>query len=441
MRRNFNWDQKYLHWGITAFCVIAGCTLFYQAVAHLQVFGTAIRNAVAILSPFIWGLVFVYFLAPLMNVLERSAFLPLLSRTKASEKSGKTGPRRQKTIKSLARALAIFVSELVLLLILAVLVWLIIPQLYTSIENIVVNSGLYFDTATNWIEKALADYPTIDEYVVNAADKLSNWFTSWFTNDFLKQFGSVVSSLTTGVYHVATAVYNLVIGVIVSVYILADKERYLAAAKRILYSVFSVEASQRIISAVVFTDRTFRGFFTGKLLDSAIIGVICYIGCAIMRMPYTLLLSVLIGVTNIIPFFGPVIGLVPSALLVLFVSPIKCLLFVIFVLVLQQVDGNLIGPKILGNSVGISGFWVMFSIIVGAGICGFWGMLLGVPVFVVIYTGINRLIDRKLKKSSLPSETEEYIDLVNIDPATLKLTYRKKTAAGSNTEKENKSET
>ena len=177
------------------------------------------------------------------------------------------------------------------------------------------------------------------------------------------------------------------------------------------------------------------GFISGKLLDSAIIGLICYIFCAITNMPYALLVSVIIGVTNIIPFFGPFIGAVPAGLIILLVNPAKCLIFVIFIIILQQVDGNLIGPKILGNSTGISGFWVMFSIILGAGLFKFWGMLLGVPVFVVIYTLVNNIVKRKLERSDLPVETEEYLDIDRIDPITREVL---RTPAASERQRERK---
>ena len=216
-----------------------------------------------------------------------------------------------------------------------------------------------------------------------------------------------------------TGVYNLVIGIIVSVYILSDSETFAANAKRILYSLLTPEAAKKLLEGLDFTDRTFVGFLNGKLLDSAIIGLICYIVCAILNMPYALLVSVMVGVTNIIPFFGPFIGAVPSAIVILMVSPVKCLIFIIFVIILQQVDGNIIGPKILGSSVGINGFWVMFSIILGAGLFSFWGMLLGVPVFVVIYTAINNAIDRKLRRSDLPHRTDDYKNLEYIDPVSL----------------------
>ena len=158
-----------------------------------------------------------------------------------------------------------------------------------------------------------------------------------------------------------------------------------------------------------------------RLLDSLIIGIICYIVCSILQMPYTLLVSVIVGVTNIIPFFGPLIGAVPSALIILMVNPTKCLIFVIFVIILQQIDGNIIGPRILGNSTGITGFWVIFSIILGGGLFKFWGLLLGVPVFVVLYSLVTNLIVKKLKRSDLPWELKDYEELEYIDPATLQV--------------------
>ena len=201
-----------------------------------------------------------------------------------------------------------------------------------------------------------------------------------------------------------------------------------------------MEAADKLVDGIRFTDRTFIGFITGKLLDSAIIGILCYIFCAIVDMPYALLVSVIIGLTNIIPFFGPFIGAVPSALIILLIDPWKCLIFVVFIIILQQVDGNFIGPKILGNSIGISGFWVMFSIIVGAGLFGFWGMLLGVPVFVVIYTLVDKAMSRKLQRSDLPSETEDYMDIDRIDPITRKVLRTRKNGERTRVRKEKEGE-
>ena len=410
MKKRFRWDKKYLYWGITGFCVIACAILFFMALNYISALGTAVKTLVKILSPFIWGLVICYLLAPLMRALERGAFLPLGRRL--YQKSKKSNGER------FARNLSVLVSEIIMLALMAALVYLILPQLYSSLETIVVNSNTYIANVTNWVTKMLEDYPEIERYASQLLGTVNTNLMAWIQGTVLPELGSLVTNVTTGVYYVLMGVYNLVIGIIVSVYILSNLEGFTASAKRMLYSLFPVETAEKIREGLAFTDRTFMGFINGKLLDSAIIGLICYIVCAILKMPYALLVSVIVGVTNVIPFFGPFIGAVPSAIIILMVSPLKCLIFIVFIIILQQVDGNIIGPKILGSSIGINGFWVMFSIILGAGLFGFWGMLLGVPVFVVIYTAINSRIERRLKENDLPWRVEEYSELDHIDPVT-----------------------
>ena len=282
----------------------------------------------------------------------------------------------------------------------------------------VANSPMYIETASRWITQLLEDFPEIEHYVSQTLGQVNDSLMRWIQNTVLPELGNLISNVTSGVYYAIMGIYNLVIGIIVSVYVLSNLEQFGASAKRILYSAFSVEMAKKILEGLEFTDRTFMGFINGKLLDSAIIGLICYIVCSILRMPYSLLVSVIVGVTNIIPFFGPFIGAVPSAIIILLVNPVKCLIFIAFIILLQQLDGNIIGPKILGSSVGINGFWVMFSIILGAGLFGFWGMLLGVPVFVIIYAAITGSVTRKLKRSDLPWEAADYMDMAYIDPVT-----------------------
>ena len=409
MRRIFNWDKKYLYWGVTAFCVIACSILFYMALAYLPVIGTALKSLARILSPFIWGLIITYLLAPLYKGLYQGFFLPLTEKLSGKKKKG--SPK-------LAKGLSVLLSIIVFLAMITALVYLIIPQLYSSVETIVNNSPGYIDKLSEWSKNTLANYPELRDFVIEKFEEINTNLFTWVRDTILPGLGSFVSNITAGVYYFLRAVYNIVIGIIVSAYLLSNMESASARAKRLCYCVFGVEWAEKIRRAIRFTDRTFMGFINGKLLDSAIIGLICYIVCAILKMPYALLVSVIIGVTNIIPFFGPLIGAIPSAFIILLVDPLKALIFVIFIIILQQVDGNIIGPKILGSSIGINGFWVMFSIILGAGLFSFWGMLLGVPVFVVIYTGITILVERKLKKRSLPVDPEDYADLDHIDPVT-----------------------
>ena len=199
---------------------------------------------------------------------------------------------------------------------------------------------------------------------------------------------------------------------------LYSRETFASHCKKIIYCIFSLEASEKILKGVQFTNQVFIGFLSGKILDSLIIGILCYIGCMILRMPYALLVSVIVGVTNVIPFFGPLFGMIPGTIIILMESPLKALIFLVFIILLQQFDGNILGPKILGNKVGINGFWVMFSIIFGAGLFGFAGMLLGVPLFVVIYSFFKNLVNKKLGRSGLPTDSAEYRELDYFDPKT-----------------------
>lgn len=410
MRHHFRWDKKYLYWGVTAFCVIAAAILFYMALNYLPLLRKGLASLLHILSPFIWGLVICYLLTPFMRLVERKFFKPLGK--KLYKKSKRSDGSR------FARSMSVLLSELFLLAILAALVGLIIPQLYSSLQNMVSNSPMYINTGSRWLTQLLEDFPEIEHYVSQTLGEVNTSLMDWIQNTVLPKLGSLISNVTSGVYYAIMGVYNLVIGIIVSVYVLSNLEQFGASAKRVLYSLFSVEMAKKILDGLSFTDRTFMGFINGKLLDSAIIGLICYIVCSILRMPYSLLVSVIVGVTNIIPFFGPFIGAIPSAIIILLVNPVKCLIFIAFIILLQQLDGNVIGPKILGSSVGINGFWVMFSIILGAGFFGFWGMLLGVPVFVIIYTAITSSVTRKLKRSDLPWEAADYMNTAYIDPIT-----------------------
>lgn len=411
MRRRFRWDKKYLYWGITAFLVISASVLFYMLLHHLPEIQGMWSKIVTILAPFIWGLVLAYLLLPLTRALEKLFSSP---RMRKAHIKGK-----------FARIAAIVVSEIVLLVILTAFVLLILPQLYSSIETIVVNSPEYYKKMTDWLELRLEDHPEVEQYVSQALETLSNQLMDIVNNRLLPSMGSVLSSLTTGVFAALKGVYNLIVGIIVSIYLLANREIAKAGFRKVLYSVFSIETAEKIRAGLVFTDKTFMGFLSGKLLDSAIIGLICYIVCAILKMPYTLLVSVIIGLTNIIPFFGPLIGAVPSAFIILLVDPLKCLIFVVFIVVLQQIDGNIIGPKILGSTVGINGFWVMFSIILGGGLFSFAGMILGVPVFVVLYTALSALVDKQLRRNDLPQDFDTYARLDYIDAATREVHLKK----------------
>ena len=429
MKKKFRWDRKYLYWGFTAFCVIAASILFYMLITRFPDISGALSKLGKILSPFIWGLIIAYLLAPLMLGMEKHIFLPLCRKFFRKSKNG--GAR-------LARGLSVFFSLVVFLLVLTSLVYMILPQLYESIKTIVENSPDYIASLTEWAEMRLKDFPEVEAYVMQALGNFNQELVNWLQSTVLPKLGGFLTSITSGVYYVLMGVYNLLVGIVASLYVLGNLERFKAGSKRVLYSVFSLQAAEKIRGAVDVTHKTFMGFISGKLLDSLIVGFICYIFCAAVSMPYALLVSILVGVTNIIPFFGPFIGAVPSALIILLVSPVKCLVFVIFVVVLQQVDGNFIGPKIIGGSTGINGFWIMFAIIVGYGLFGFWGMLLGVPLFIVIYNFFDKRIKGRLERSELPSVADEYRRIDHIDPLTREIVWKPGEAPAPETTEEQK---
>ena len=365
-----------------------------------------------ILSPFVWGLVIAYLLCPLMRTYQRVLFTPLGKKMFAGKQDG------EDRVFKFARTMSVILAIITMLAIIAAVIWLIVPRVIDSIRLIVVNSTDYINAAYVWIDKLLADFPEVEKSISETYGNVSQGFFEWLRSTILPRLEGIITNVTSGAYYLLKGIYNVFIGMIVSVYVLYSKERVGSHAKKLLYCIFSLEASERIIKALHFVDDVFIGFLTGKILDSAIIGVLCYVVCAILGMPFALLVSVIVGITNIIPFFGPFIGAIPSALIIVLAEPVKGLIFVIFIFILQQFDGNVLGPKILGSSVGINGFWVMFSIILGAGLFGFVGMLLGVPVFVVIYTGLRILVDRKLKRSGLETDGDYYGKISYIDPET-----------------------
>ncbi|WP_367933186.1 AI-2E family transporter, partial [Enterocloster citroniae] len=263
--------------------------------------------------------------------------------------------------------------------------------------------------------KLFEDNPDVQQAVMPYYEQAVEEFQKWLTEKLVPNMSMIIGQLSTGLLNVVTVVKNILIGVIVMVYFLNIKDTLAAQSKKIIYSVFKLKEANRIVSEVRFAHGVFGGFITGKLLDSLIIGIMCFFALKFLKMPYVLLISVIIGVTNVIPFFGPFIGAIPSAFLILLVSPMKCLYFLIFILILQQFDGNILGPKILGDSTGLPSFWVLFSILLFGGLMGFVGMIIGVPTFAVIYRLTSMYVSNSLVKKDLSSRTEDYLRLDHID--------------------------
>ena len=291
------------------------------------------------------------------------------------------------------------------------------------------NAETYYTSIDRWVTNILEDNPEIQSYVDSALGKIYDFINNWITTTFLQDVQKLLTTLTSSVVAFVKGFMNFLIGFVASIYILWSKETFQAQSKKIIVALLSPKGADHVFYLGRNIYRVFNGFVIGKIVDSAIIGVLCYIGILILKMPYPALIATVIGVTNVIPFFGPIIGLVPCAFLILLVNPLQAFYFVIFILVLQQVDGNVIGPKILGNTVGISGFWVLISITIAAGIFGFAGMLLGVPVFAVIYLIISDIVNSALRKKQKTTITDEYYDIREVSDLDRKAEAARQAAA------------
>ena len=396
--------RNYICWGVTALAVIALSIAFAFFLTRFQVMKAGLRAFIGILMPVIYGAVLAYLLLPIYNR-TRSLLEGWIAK----------GVKKEKTVRGLSKAGATAVSLIVLFVIVAGLFWMVIPQIYTSIIGLQESLGENINNLSLWLMKMFEDNPTIEQTIMPFYEQAATEFQNWLTTDLVPNMSKIIGELSTGLLSVVTVVKNILIGIIVMVYFLNIKDTLSAQSKKIVYSLLKVKDANRLVSEVRFAHSVFGGFITGKLLDSLIIGIMCFFALQFLKMPYVLLVSVIIGVTNVIPFFGPFIGAVPSAFLILLVSPMKCLYFLIFILVLQQFDGNILGPKILGDSTGLPSFWVLFSILLFGGLFGFVGMIIAVPLFAVIYRLTAAYVSSALKKKNLSARTEDYLSLDYID--------------------------
>ena len=387
--------KPYLYGMLAGFGAIALSIIFFFLIYRFDGFGSAISTLTGILMPFIYGAVIAYLLKPVCNWIE--AFLHKLF------------PERMHRF---ANMLAVALTILFGLLLIYALIMMIVPQLITSVTTLYYTARNNLNDFVDWAshQEIIASNQKLLDFIETSYDNLQDTLDNIVRTKLVPSMQSLLSGAALGVMSFVTFLKNIIIGVIVSVYLLASRKKFGQQGKLILYSLVKPRWADLIMEEVRYADRMFGGFINGKILDSAIIGVLCYIGCLIFKFPSALLVSVIIGVTNVIPFFGPFIGAVPATLLILIQSPIKALWFVLFVLVLQQLDGNVIGPKILGNTTGLSSFWVLFAILLFGGLWGFVGMIVGVPLFAVIYDVIKKLVIHGLKHNKEIDLLQTYHD-------------------------------
>ena len=333
------------------------------------------------LRPILYGAVLAYLFKPMCNYFEKRLTF-LFGKKLGHDKA-----------KKLSHYLSMLLTYIIFGAIIYFLLSIILPQLVKSIMQLVSSIPAFYNSLILLVKKIVSENPLLAENIEHILEGFYQGFNSWYQGSLFP----LLSQITGGVMVTFTFILNLFIGFIVSVYLLNGRKKLCAQAKLIVKSIFPREQANAIFGEVAYADRMFSGYFAGTLIDSALIGVLCYLLCLITGMPFPILVSVVVGVANIIPFFGPYIGMIPSAIIILTVSPVKALIFVVMIWILQQIDGNIIAPKIIGSSVGLSSFWVLFAILLFGGLYGFFGMIIGSPIFAVIYHIIGKVIRKYAK--------------------------------------------
>ena len=393
------WKNRYVKWGLTAFCTVGAILLFYDTIFGSHALVLFVRKLLKAAQPVLYGAFMAYLLTPVVNFFELRPF------AQVSRKPLPREPERHRISKGI-RAVSILLTWALILVMAYVLFSILIPELYKSLLQLVSNIETYYNTINGWVQHLLETNPALERWATLQMENYYKLLEDWVKNDLLPQLTTLMGVVSGGVF--SGFFGDLLVGVIVSVYFLATKETCAAHARKVVYSLFSEKHVYWVLRGSARVDDIFAGFVRGKLLDSLIIGILCFFGCTLLKMPYTPLISVIVGVTNIIPFFGPFLGAIPSTFLILLVSPMKAVYFVIFVLALQQLDGNVIGPKILGDKTGLSSLWVIIAILVGGSFFGLAGMFFGVPVCACLYSLADFLVEARLKEKDLPLDTAAY---------------------------------
>lgn len=401
--------RQQLSKGLGVFVIIAASIVFYFLFLRFANIFSGFETVINILKPVMYGLVIAFLLNPIVMRVEW-----LLSKL-LSKKF-----KNQKRIQSISRSLGIVSALGVLFLLILLLINLIIPELLNSIQNLIINLPEQLNGLVIKINNLAKGDDTFSIVLRNTIEEGSNYLKNWIQTDFLGQVNEIMSNLTVGVISIVKEIFNLIMGIIISIYIMFSRELFGAQCKKVMYALLPVETANFSLHIAKKSNEIFSGFVIGKIIDSIIIGDLCFIALKLMDMPYTLLVSVIIGVTNIIPFFGPYIGAVPCTILIFLQDPMQGIYFLIFIIILQQIDGNIIGPKILGDSTGLSSFWVIVAILLGGGLFGFAGMIIGVPTFAVLYYIAQVVVNQKLEKKALPTSSSSYKEGCYVDTISKK---------------------
>lgn len=403
--------KKYFQNGFTAFIVLAAVVLLIFFLLQLESVVNFLMKVKQILMPVIIGFVIAFLLNPALSFFEKKLFKLLSSRVK-----------NQKRLKRLIRAVCILVVVLIALFLVGFLMYLILPELIGSITGMISEVPGQADAFLLWFNGLLKSNLWIETALKDVVTTATNYIENFFSNELFAQVKNWMEYLTSGVFGVINVLYNLLLGIVFSVYILASKERLAGQVKKLLCVFFKPASVNMLLKNARQCNQIFGAAIFGKVLDSAIVGLLCFIGMTLIGLPYAVLVSVIVGVTNVIPFFGPYIGAIPSAILILFVNPLQCLYFIIFILILQQIDCNILDPRIVGGSVGLSAFWVLLACILFGGLFGIVGLLVGVPVTACIYTISKNVMEDKLRRRGMNTNTDEYMEILYIPPIQEEIT-------------------
>lgn len=398
-------EKKYIKGAVSLLAVILIAMLFQNALRHSPGDNETVQLIETTFRPIIGGCVFAYLLNPILRFFERYIFSPAGSILWKKDETKK---------KKFSRALGIVCTMVAFLVIVIGGLYLVIPQVYQSLVSIVSDAPKYYDSVVKWIDSLEPEKSEVSKYILMALDRIYEQGIKYLNENILPNMDKIVVGITSGIVGGLKLLLQTIIMIIISIYVMAEKELLISVCKKFTFSIFSLKHANSLLRGVRYVDKVFGGFINGKIIDSFIIGVICYLFMIIAGMDYAVLISIVVGVTNIIPYFGPFIGAIPSALILLMVDWHQGIFFVIFILILQQIDGNIIGPIILGDRLNLSSMWILFSIMIGGGLFGVPGMILGAPCFACVYALIGTLCNSKLEKKQLPIQTEQYLDIESI---------------------------
>ncbi|MCR5769089.1 MAG: AI-2E family transporter [Lachnospiraceae bacterium] len=395
-RKGGGW-KKYAGYGVTAFLVIAAAVILVFAFVQRKEFKTGFEKIKSAAAPIIYGSVFAYLMNPLMKFFETKLRHIFYKRAKNITRANKV-----------IRVLSIILTLIFVILLLSFMMYMLIPEITNTVSTLVEELPQQYRNLEKWYLGLEIRNTKAGAFMDNGIVKAGEYIDDFINNRLVEVATDIINPVLSGVKSFFGVIYNVFIGLIFSIYVLGYKEKIIGISKKIVYSLLKRKRANILVRVTRQCHEKFTTSFTGKIIDSFIVGLICFLGMLIFKMPYAVLISVIVGVTNVIPFFGPIIGAIPGSFLIFVVSPIHCLYFVIMIIVIQQLDANVLTPKIVGDSIGLSPIWVLFACVFFGSLWGVLGMLLAVPLMACIYMIVKEFVEYRLYRRGLETGTSYY---------------------------------